>query len=121
MTVQTIEYIIGGLLRIGVTVAACIVLAGGIIYLVRHGHAHPGYQVFRGEPTDLRSVKGIVSDVIALKSRGIIQLGTLFLVATPVARVFFSFFAFLYKKDWIYIFITSVVLGNLLYSLMGMY
>ena len=38
---------------------------------------------------------------------------------TPVARVIFSLFAFLYQKDWKYVVFTAIVLALLLYSLLG--
>jgi uncharacterized membrane protein len=36
-----------------------------------------------------------------------------------VARVAFTFFAFLYERDWTYVFVTLLVLGLLVYSLLG--
>nr|MBN2278700.1 DUF1634 domain-containing protein [candidate division Zixibacteria bacterium] len=48
---------------------------------------------------------------------GIIQLGLLFLIATPIARVFFSVFAFFRKRDYLYTLITLIVLIILLFSL----
>ena len=54
---------------------------------------------------------------IALDPRGIIQLGLLLLIATPVARVVFTVFAFAYERDWTYVVITLIVLTLLLYSL----
>jgi hypothetical protein len=62
------------------------VLLGGIVYLVRHGEETPDYLVFVGAPADLRGVSGIVADALTFSGRGIIQLGLLLLVATPVAR-----------------------------------
>ena len=120
-TDQRIEEIVGDLLRVGVIVAAIVVLAGGSVYLVRYGGTTPDYRVFHGEPADLRSVSGIVTDALELRSRGIIQLGLLLLLATPVARVVFSIFAFAHQRDLTYVFITSIVLVILLYSLASGY
>jgi uncharacterized membrane protein len=89
-TDRRMDLVIGNLLRSGVVLSATIVLFGAVIYLVRHGHSPTEYRVFRGEPSDLRSVRGILRDALALQGRGIIQLGLLFLIATPVARVAFS-------------------------------
>jgi hypothetical protein len=72
----------------------CSVLAGGLAYLSRHGGEAPGYHVFRGEPADLRSLRGILQEAWSLRGRGIIQLGLLLLIATPVARVAFLVYAF---------------------------
>jgi uncharacterized membrane protein len=49
----------------------------------------------------------------------LIQFGLLILIATPVARVAFSLFAFSYQRDWTYVVITAMVLALLLYSLLG--
>jgi len=56
---------------------------------------------------------------LALHGRGIIQLGLLFLIATPVARVAFAAFAFSIERDWLYVAISTFVLLVLLYSLLG--
>jgi uncharacterized membrane protein len=120
-TDQRVEEIVGNLLRAGVLLAAIAVSAGGLVYLVRYGGTTPDYRVFHGEPADLRSVSGIVTDALEWRSRGIIQLGLLLLVATPVARVAFSIFAFAQQRDLTYVFITSIVLGILLYSLASDY
>jgi uncharacterized membrane protein len=47
------------------------------------------------------------------------QLGLLVLIATPITRVAFSVFAFFYERDWKYVVFTLIVLGLLLYSLLG--
>ena len=98
-TDEQAEQIIGNLLRIGVSLAAAVVFLGGLVYLLRHGAAPPQYQVFRGEPADLRTISGIVSDALSVRGRGLIQLGLLLLIATPVARVAFSVFAFARQHD----------------------
>jgi uncharacterized membrane protein len=117
MTDKRAEEIIGILLRTGVTIAAFIVLGGAIPYLLKHGAATPHYHTFRGEPNNLRHVAGIVKGSIALDPAAIIQLGLLLLIATPVARVAFSVFAFAEERDWMYVVITLIVLALLVYSL----
>jgi len=118
-TDDQVEQVMGNLLRAGVILAASVVLTGGILYLIRYGTTVPDYRVFRGEPAHLRSVSGILSDAIRLSSRGLIQLGLLLLVATPVARVVFSVFAFARERDPVYVTLTLIVLGVLFYSLFG--
>ena len=110
---------IGILLRTGVLIAAFFVLSGGVLYLVRENGPVPNYHVFHSEPENFRSVPGIVHTALALRGRGLIQFGLLVLIATPILRVAFSVFAFLYEKDWIYVAFTLMVLGLLLYSLLG--
>jgi len=113
------DEIIGILLRVGVLVSALIVLFGGILYLARDGMAVPNYEIFRGEPAMWRSVLPIIKSAFSLNPGGIIQLGLLLLIATPVARVVFSVFAFALQRDRTYVFVTLIVLGILLYSLLG--
>ena len=96
-----------------------MVLAGGVAYVGQRAHTTVHLGVFRGEPADLRSVPAIVQDATALHSRGIIQLGLLLLIATPVARVAFSVMAFALQRDYTYVIITLIVFATLLYSLMG--
>jgi uncharacterized membrane protein len=118
-TDQRMEILIGQLLRTGVLLSAAVVLLGGAVYLVRHGRTTADYRVFRGEPADLRRVRGIVREALALRGKGIIQLGLLLLIATPVARVAFSIFGFAKEHDRMYVVITIIVLLVLIYSLMG--
>ena len=116
---EQVEKIVGNLLRSGVITAAAVVLAGGIIYLIRYGSNLPDYSIFKGVPTEFRSVGGILDAAFTFRSRGLIQLGLLLLIATPVARVTFSIIAFALQRDRIYIVITLIVLGVLIYSLAG--
>lgn len=118
-TDQKVEEWIGNLLRVGVSLAAAAVLFGGSIYLARHGRAAPQYHVFRGEPTDLRTISGIVKEALAFSGRGLIQLGLLLLIATPVARVAFSVAAFAIERDRLYVVVTLFVLAVLVFSLAG--
>jgi uncharacterized membrane protein len=116
---QRMELIIGYLLRTGVLLSASVVLIGGIIYVARHGHAIADYHNFRGESSPLRTVTGIFYGVLQLSGRGVIQLGLLLLIATPVARVIFSAIAFACERDYLYVAFTLAVLAVLTYSLLG--
>jgi uncharacterized membrane protein len=116
---EKMDTIIGNLLRTGVGLAAALVFTGGLIYLVRHGAETPGYAVFRGEPADLRTLTGILHDVQSLRGRGIIQLGLLALIATPIARVAFLAYIFARQRDMLYTSVALIVLALLAFSLFG--
>ena len=118
-TDRKVEDIIGNLLRAGVILSATVVFLGAVIYLIRHGGSPASYHVFRGEPTELRQPGGIIHGAIAFSSRGIMQLGILLLIATPILRVAFSVFAFLAEHDRMYVIFTLIVLSVLLYSVIG--
>jgi len=118
-TDRRIELTVGNLLRAGVILSAIVVFTGACIYLVRHGFSPAGYQVFRGEPADLRTLPGILRSALHFSGRGIIQLGLVLLILTPVARVAFSILGFAEEHDRLYVIFTTVVLLILLYSLLG--
>ena len=118
-TDEQVEGTIGNLLRLGVLLAGAVVVAGAAVYLVRHGHEAPDYHVFRGEPTDLTTLRGIWRQTISGRGRGLIQLGLLLLIATPIARVAFSLFAFVRQRDRLYVVVALLVLSVLVYSLLG--
>jgi uncharacterized membrane protein len=67
----------------------------------------------------MKTVAGIVSNAHDSSERGIIQLGLLILIATPLARVVFSVFAFAIQPDWLYVLVSLVALGVLTFSLIG--
>jgi uncharacterized membrane protein len=116
---QRMDQIMAVLLRSGVLLAASLVFIGGVVYLSRHDLPAINYRVFQGEPQELRTVDGILREAAKFHGRGLIQLGLLLLIATPVARVLFSVFAFIYERDWTYVGITMIVLTLLCYSLFG--
>ena len=107
MTDYKLEQIVGNLLRIGVILAASVVLAGGVWYLASHGTAPVDYRHFQGGamhfPPPLATV----------------YIGLLLLIATPVARVAFTLAAFGLERDRAYVGITLAVLAILAFSLAG--
>jgi uncharacterized membrane protein len=116
---QRIELVIAQLLRAGVLLAACVIMAGAVLYLVPHPAAHVDYRTFHGEPQELRTVDGVLHRAFAGNAMGIMQLGLLLLIATPITRVGFSIVAFAMEGDHMYVAFTLLVLGILLYSLFG--
>jgi uncharacterized membrane protein len=110
---------VGNLLRAGVMLSALVVLTGAAVYLWRHGMEPADYRVFRGEPGDLRTMRGVLRDACSFRGRGIIQLGLLLLIATPVARVALTIVGFAAEPDRMYMGFASIVLVILLYSLFG--
>jgi len=116
---QKVENVIANLLRAGVLVAALVVVGGAVFYLGTHSWLRVDYRTFHGEPDELKTVHGIVRYAFSGQARGIMQLGLLLLIATPVTRVIFSMVAFAIENDRMYVLFTMVVLAVLLYSLFG--
>lgn len=120
---ERVEGVISNLLRIGVMASALIVVSGGMLYLMRDGRQHtPDLHDFHKEPETLRNPVHILREAVSVHAhRGLIMLGLLLLIATPVARVIFSVAAFALQRDYLYVFFTLLVLSILLYSLFSGY
>jgi len=119
-TDQQVEQMVGNLLRAGVMLSACVVASGAVVYLARHGDEQPHYKTFQSEPKTLHSVPLTIHDALAGHGRGIIQLGLLLLIATPIARVVMSAFAFSRQQDWLYVTVSLIVLTFLTFGLLGL-
>lgn len=105
-----LEKVMGNLLRYGVLLSSVIVLAGGIIYLFRHGSEQPHYQKFIGEPRTMNEIGQLWQAALNGRGRPIIQLGLFVLIATPIMRIVISIIGYLLEKDYLYMLITLVVL-----------
>jgi uncharacterized membrane protein len=116
---KDMQVIIGNLLRGGVLLSTAIVIIGGIIYLYRHGEQYPEYKTFHSQPIEFRTITGVFHSVWEGRGRGIIQLGILVLIATPIFRVAFSVVGYLVEKDYLYVAITLLVLCIILFSMLG--
>lgn len=110
---------IGMVLRTGMLVSAAVVLLGGALFLARNGKSVPSFHEFHGEPRQLTSVRLIVEGAFHGDALSVIQLGSLLLIATPIARVVFCVAAFAWERDYLYVGFSLLVLVVLLYSLFG--
>ena len=113
-----IEESVGRLLQWGVTLAGLTILVGGVVFLARHGGETPSYGVFHDVPVEFKTVPGILRGVFSWSGRALIQFGVLLMIATPVLRVAFAAVAFAFEKDWLYMLVSGIVLGVLLYALL---
>jgi uncharacterized membrane protein len=115
---RRLETTMGSLLRIGVLLAAGLVTIGALIYLAQHYADPVHFRSFKLESSDLRTVAGIVRLSAHLDSSGLIQLGLLLLIATPVARVLFAVIGFAMERDRLYVVVSAIVLAVLVASLL---
>ncbi|WP_339819720.1 DUF1634 domain-containing protein [Paenibacillus sp. FSL R7-0216] len=104
-----IETAISKMLRIGVMLAAIVIVTGLVQYLVTGDSGYPG-------DTYPTSFGAIVSGLVAFKAAAVIQTGLLLLILTPVFRVFVSLFLFWAERDYRYVIITTVVFVILILS-----
>jgi uncharacterized membrane protein len=114
LTDKEMEIEIGLMLRIGVSISAAVVFLGGILYLFR-GAALPDYAHFRADR--LTTLASVFHGVARFDALSVIQLGILLLIATPVVRVVFCVVGFARQRDRLYVAVSALVLGILIYSL----
>jgi uncharacterized membrane protein len=116
---QRAKALIGKAVVAAVLVAGLVVAGGGVMYLVSHGAAEVHYGVFRGEPSDLRTLRGVLADTLRLSGRGVIQLGLIVLVAAQIVRVALTMWLFVVEKDRVFVGVSALVLAVLLFSLLS--
>ena len=112
-----VEQLVGRLLQVGVLIATVVVLAGAVMLIAAHGGMVVDFRDFRGESSTLRSVSAAARGAFTLDPRGVVQLGLVLLIATPVARVALTLGAFLLQRDRLYVVLTAIVLVLLLFGL----
>ena len=112
------EITISRMLRVGVTVAALVVVVGEVLYLWQAHGVKSDYGYFHGVPTPVDHFGLILEGIRHSDSRSIIRLGILLLITTPIVRVAFCLYSFAMQKDKLYIPISATVLAVLLYSLL---
>jgi len=118
-TVRRLGREVGAILRLGVLISSAVIILGLVPYLVRDGAGHADYRLFRGEPEVFRTVREVLAYAARAHPRGIMQLGILLLIATPVGRVALCLVEFARERDRLYIGVTLVVLLTLSWGLFG--
>jgi len=101
----SLERMVSTTLRVGVTLAALLAGIGGAWYLAAHGSEPASF----GTPPAPLRVLG--------RGDGLIALGVLVLIATPVVRVALLAIGFARQHDARYAFLSALVLAVLLASL----
>jgi uncharacterized membrane protein len=117
MTDKQLQSMIGLVLRTGVIASAIVVGASGALYLARHHADPPAFAHFTTQSAELRTMSGIVSASMQLRSEAMIQLGLLLLIATPIARVALAAVGFYFERDYLYVVVSLIVLTILIFSL----
>jgi uncharacterized membrane protein len=111
---------IGKVLRYGVVVSSVVIAAGLVLMLTSPPPGEPGslevmLQSNFGLPT--LSPSQLLRGIANGNSVSILELGTLILLATPLARVVTSVLLFLKERDSLYVRVTLLVLAMLLFAI----
>jgi len=111
---------IGNVLRYGVVLSSAVLTAGLFLMLSAPPNGAPvsleGMLASNfGKPT--LSPSQLLGGIAGGNSVSILELGTLILLATPLARVVTSVLLFLKERDLLYVGITLLVLAMLLFAI----
>lgn len=112
--IRDVEEAIGYILRVGVMVSASVIGLGLILMLINGGTGYPPEQT----PADFQT---IWQGLIQLKAGAYVMLGLFCLILTPVLRVIVSIWAFAKEKDYLYVWITVIVLVILVFGMLTGY
>ena len=120
---ETMNLVIGRVLRYGVMVSAAVILVGTLGLVASSGSADTSnYLVYNAGsvPHDGVAVGAwsIIGGLASFSPTSWVELGVILLIATPVARVLISVLLFVAEKDRLYVLITVVVLSLLLFSML---
>ncbi|MEN5234146.1 DUF1634 domain-containing protein [Sphingobacterium faecium] len=111
ITDKIIQKIIGNVLKYGVRSVLIISIIGGLIFLFNHSNETVAYGRFtENDRSIVEVVSGILKGVVNLQGRAIIYLAILVLFCTPLLRLLLSLLSFILEGDKLYVFITSIVL-----------
>jgi uncharacterized membrane protein len=112
------QKIVGNLLRYGVWISLSVAFIGGIVYLLHHGNEIENYSVFKENDQNIFEViAAVYNGVVQGRGESIIFFGIVLLFLTPVFRVLLSLFSFLLEKDYLYVVITTIVIGIIIMSI----
>jgi uncharacterized membrane protein len=117
---RNVDTAIGVLLRIGVLLAAVLLLIGGGVYLVHHGwEPKPDRATFVPQPEKYERPGEMLAAAHSGQGRALIALGIVALIATPILRVLFAALAFAWRRDWTYVVVPLIVLAVLIAGLLS--
>ena len=102
-----LEGAIHQLLVVGVILSSILMLTGFIMELV----------INRRVPEQVPDLNQVITLALALQPSGILALGLLVLIATPILRVAASVIGYLYERDWRFAVITFIVLMIVIFSI----
>lgn len=112
---RDLQRMVGNLLRWGVITAIIIVATGLFLYLFQKGNGTVSYAEFN--PLRFQGFAALFRGLLSADYHAVIQLGVMLLIATPVVRVIIALIGFALEKDRLYVVISLVILGVILFSI----
>ncbi len=119
---RRVELTISLVLRVGVTLSVAVIAAGLALMFVHHpqyGHLSGPFSYHRVTSTSTKfphTLPQLAAALAAGEGRGVVVVGILLLILTPVLRVAVSVISFLYERDRAMTLVTLFVLAALVGS-----
>ncbi|HEY7034139.1 MAG TPA: DUF1634 domain-containing protein [Thermomicrobiales bacterium] len=121
-TDQAMERWLGRVLRVGVAIAAVLILLGLVLFVAHdHGGNRISLDTALGRDTTVRPLgPGDVLDGLrTAQPAAYIELGLLVLILTPTVRVAMTVVLFERQHDWTFVALSAAVLAILVLGLFG--
>lgn len=116
---RRVDTILSSILTIGVVISLFLVILGSSLFLISNGKESVDFNLFIGEPSALKEVSQIIQGAWEWDNLSLIQLGILVLIIIPVIRVATCIVIFIIQQDYLYVFISTIVLSVLIFSLLS--
>jgi uncharacterized membrane protein len=111
---------IAKILRYGVVLSSVVVASGLALLLLAPPAGAPGTlqeTLASNFGTPTLSVSALIASIAGGSAVGVLQVGLLILIATPITRVAASVLLFLKERDMLYVGVTILVLVMLVFAL----
>lgn len=106
---EKLNDLISILLRTGVILSVIIIIAGMAVGMINKEISFSNFTLF--EPTNsIEIFKTFFTGLKSFNSIAIIQLGLFIMILTPILRLIMAFVGYLFEKDYLYSFISFLVL-----------
>lgn len=116
-TDSDLQSIIGNVLRYGVLLALVTSLIGGVVLFITQPDKKIDFSTFSEKDENIFIVfQRLFEGLQHADGESIIFLGIILLFLTPAIRLILSLFSFFLEKDWLYIFITLIVISIIVFS-----
>lgn len=116
-TDSDLQSIIGNVLRYGVLLALVTSFIGGLVLFITQPDKTINFSTFSEKDENIFIVfQRLFEGLQHGDGESIIFLGIILLFLTPAIRLILSLFSFFLEKDWLYIFITLIVISIIVFS-----
>lgn len=116
-----LDALISAILRLGMLTSVVLIVLGSVLCFIRDSRyeSESGFVTLMQHGAFPHTAMAVWTDAIQGGGMGLVMLGVLVMVATPILRVIVSIIAFALERDVIYTLLTAAVLGLLLIALIA--